>query len=339
MGDLQPIDNKRIMEPGERASAKEIHIVDFFSKGGIMKKLLRLSFLLFLLIACRTSYAQDLEVHFINVGQGDSILVKTPDNKVILIDAGIHYASQDEYNPFLYLRSQHISQLDAIFITHPHDDHYKGFKYICTKKGEDFPVKAVYFSIEPGAEYGQFQGCLEDLIRRSDDFGQVSARGPPLKFGDVAFAVLYPQEPISQSFKNKNEDSIVMKMTYKNVSFMFTGDADNVVERTLKDNLKSTVLKVGHHGSRTSTGKAFLKKVGPEYAVISCNDKDGKGRTYGHPHEPTLKSLKAQKVKLYRTDLSGTIVMKSDGDNIEVTSDKNVSQNDPSLWKPGEKTK
>lgn len=305
-----------------------------------MKRILVFLTLLFLLILFQIGHASELEVHFINVGQGDSIFIKTPNNKTILIDAGIHSAAEDDYNPFLYLKSQNIKKLDAVFITHPHDDHYKGFNYLCTKKGEkEFPIKAVYYSVEPGPEYGKFQSCLEELIKRSELSGQVSARGPPLKFGEVVFSVLHPQEPIVEPNKNKNLDSIVMKLTYKDVSFMFTGDADKEVEDAIEGDLKSTVLKVGHHGSKTSTSKVFLKKVDPEYAVISCNDKDGKGKTYRHPHKPALKALKAQKVKLYRTDLSGTIVIKTNGDSIAVIEENKVPQSFSELWSPGEKTR
>ncbi|MBA4349516.1 MAG: hypothetical protein C0415_05970 [Thermodesulfovibrio sp.] len=304
-----------------------------------MKKISVFLTLSLLLILFQVGHASELEVYFINVGQGDSILIKTPNNKTILIDAGIHSAAEDGYNPFLYLKSHNIKKLDAVFITHPHDDHYKGFNYLCTKKGEkEFPVKTVYYSVTPGPEYGKFQSCLEDIIKRSDVNGQVSARGPPLEFGDVVFTVIYPEEPISQPSKNKNLDSIVMKMTYKNVSFIFTGDADKEVEDLLQGDLQSTILKVGHHGSRTSTSKTFLKKVDPEYAVISCNNKDGKGKTYGHPHDPALKALKTQKVKLYRTDLSGTIIIKSDGNSIVIIVENEVSQNSSELWSPGEKT-
>ena len=304
-----------------------------------MKKLWLFVTLLFLLISFQTGYAADLEVHFINVGQGDSIFIKTPDDKTILIDASKHYTTQDKYNPFLYLKSLNIDHLDAIFITHPHDDHYKGLKYLCNKKGKkDFPDKAIYYSVDLGEEYGQFQNCFEEIINESEDFGQVSARGPPLKFGEVIFTVLYPEEPIAEPNSNKNLDSIIMRMTYKNVSFMFTGDTEKKIEKTLTGDLKSTVLKVAHHGAQTATDINFLKAVNPEYAVISCDDKDY-GNTYGHPHKPTLDNLKAQKVKLYRTDLHGTIVMKSDGDKISVTTEKEILQESPKLWKAGKKPK
>lgn len=126
-----------------------------------------------------------------------------------------------------------------------------------------------------------------------------------------------------------------MKMTYKNVSFMFTGDTEKKIEKTLEGNLKSNVLKVAHHGAKTASGKDFLNSVDPEYAVILCNDKDY-GNKYGHPHKQTLDSLKELKVELYRTDLSGTIIMKSDGDKIDVAVEKEVSQSSSKLWKPGE---
>jgi len=298
------------------------------------------SLVVLLLLGTQAAYAKDLKVHFINVGQGDSILIETPDDKAILIDAGIHYAPRDEYNPFRYLKDKNISQLDAIFITHPHDDHYKGFKYLCTKKGaKEFPISAVYYSVESGPEYGKFEGCLDELINRSEDYGQISTRGPPLKYGEVVFKALYPQEPITEPNKEKNEDSIVMKIIYKNVSFMITGDADTVVEESLVGDLQSTVLKVGHHGSRTATSSEFLKKVNPKYAVISSNDSDGKGKTYGHPHEPTLDVLKANSVNLYRTDLSGNIEMDTDGDKLTIKVDRPVAQDDPILWQPGQKNK
>ena len=127
-------------------------------------------------------------------------------------------------------------------------------------------------------------------------------------------------------------------MTYKNVSFMFTGDTENKIEKTLEGNVKSTVLKVAHHSSKTATSKTFLSNVTPEYAVISCNDKDY-GNNYGHPHAPTLKNLKELKIKLYRTNLSGTVVMKSDGDKIDISVEKDVPQNSSKLWKPGKKNK
>ena len=309
-------------------------------KGTLMKRTVAALSLFLLLLLPLAGLSQDLEVHFINVGQGDAILIKTPENKAILIDAGIHFAPGDVYSPFGYLKTHGVNRLDAIFITHPHDDHYKGFEYLCMKNGEkEYPVGNVYYSVENGPGYGKFQTCLNEIIARSEEHGQVSARGPPLDFGDVKFTILYPKEPITLPSKNKNLDSIVMKVTYKNVSFMFTGDSEKEVEKRLDQDLKATVLKVGHHGSSTSTGKPFLELVAPELAVISCNDQDGKGKRYGHPHAPTLNTLKDHHVILHRTDLSGNIVMQTDGDKITVSMDTDVPQDSEKLWEPGKKAK
>lgn len=211
-------------------------------------------------------------------------------------------------------------------------------QYLCAKQGDkEFPVGAIYYSVDNGPPYGRFQPCLSELIACSDQHGQVSARGPSLEYGEVKFNVLYPKEIITEPSKNKNRDSIVVSMTYKNVTFLFTGDTEKPIERGLEGELKSTVLQVAHHGASTSTDKQFLSMVAPSYAIISCYDRDSNGRTYGHPHESTLKALKAQDVKLYRTDLSGTIVMKTDGEQIEVTVDTDVPQDSPQLWEPGVK--
>lgn len=294
---------------------------------------------LFLLVFPIVVFAQELEVHFIDVGQGDAILVRTPDERAILIDAGFHSGAKDKFNPFLYLKKQNVKALEAIFITHPHDDHYAGFKYLCKKQGsKDFPIKAIYYSVPPGPEYGKFKACLEQLIARSEVHGQVSARGPPIRYGDVVFTVLSPKDPITEPNKDRNLDSIVMRMTYDKVAFMFTGDADQEIEDALEGNLKSDILKVGHHGSRTASGEEFLKKVAPEISVISSNDKDGKGKTYAHPHGEALETLKAYGGMLIRTDLSGHVVMRSDGEFVFTLVDKVVSQDSPKLWKPGKKS-
>jgi competence protein ComEC len=295
------------------------------------------------------SFASDLQVHFIDVGQGDSILIVAPNGKKILIDAGIHPGEKDKRNPFNYIRGLKQEgkindlQIDYAIITHPDRDHYVGFKYLCGKDKEkdDFHIANLYYSVYEPKKNDNFWKCLQSLKPKMQDLGQISARGPPIDIGDdIEFTVLFPFETLTKPSKVKNDDSIVSRLKYKQVSFLFTGDAPTKVEKTLLDkNIQSNVLKVGHHGSKYSSDKTFLERVKPDsgdfYAVISSNYHDGLGRRYGHPHKEALQRLKALGgVNLYRTDLLGTIVFKTDGLTINVeTQKKDIPEEE--LWKPG----
>ncbi len=294
--------------------------------------------------------ASDLQVHFINVGQGDSIFILTPDGKKILIDAGIHSGENDAKNPFLYLRGlKNKGKIDDLIIdyaviTHPHDDHYGGFKYLCDpeKDRQDFYIAGLVYSVEDPRAYGRFADCLQDLALRAQIYGQISARGPPIELGGgVELTVLYPFEMVDSPARDKNEDSIVIKVRYGKFGFLLTGDASSKVERELfSEEIESQVLKLGHHGARTSSDPDFLNRVreGSKtfYAVISADDQDGKGKTYGHPHEETLERLRALKgIRLYRTDKHGHIMFTTNGKTIQVKTEKRVYL--PwEIWEPGE---
>ena len=198
--------------------------------------------------------------------------------------------------------------------------------------------------MEDPKAYGKFSDCLHALALQAQAFGQISVRGPPLKIGgDVELIVLHPFERVEEPKGDKNDDSVVVKLRYKEVNFIFTGDASAKVEREiLKEGIGSDVLKLGHHGSRTSSDPEFLKKVseGTEnfYAVISSDDEDGKGKTYGHPHQETLERLREIKgAQLYRTDLHGDIVFTTDGSKINVKTQKRVYYPED-LWEPGRVT-
>jgi competence protein ComEC len=287
--------------------------------------------LIFLFIL--TGIPGNLQVHFIDVGQGDSIFIITPNNKTILIDAGIHSDGNDKRNPFNYIRGlkdkEKIKNLtiDVVFITHPDDDHYKGFNYLCKEQngGQDFAIENLYYSVFDSKAYGKFWPCLESLIRKSTFASQISARGPPINpESEVELKVLHPFKKVIKPNPDKNDDSIVLLLQYQKTRFLFTGDASKKVERELLDqDIRSNVLKLGHHGSRSASDEEFLKKVKPLqgvfYIVISSNDKDGKGKRFGHPHRETLETLKRLgDVNLYRTDLHGTVVFNTDGDALRV---------------------
>jgi competence protein ComEC len=305
--------------------------------------------LLLLILFSSSGLASFLQVHFIDVGQGDSIFIETPKGKKILIDAGIHSQSNDPRNPFYYLKEKFkpdkTFEIDLAIITHPHQDHYGGLKYLCERQDESQPkflIHGIYFTVDQPSSYKTFYPCLESLIKKSQAFGQIWARGPPpFKEEGLTFQILHPKDRIVTPNRNPNLDSAIILLSFKSVSFLFTGDAPKEVEKEIPDSLQTNVLKLGHHGSHTSSDLSFLKKVQPKdkifYIVISANSQDGPaGRRYGHPHQETLETLQRLKnIKLYRTDIHGTIVFLTDGKiiQVEVSNPKEVSVDE--LWRPG----
>lgn len=246
-------------------------------------------------------------VHFINVGQGDAALVLC-DDMSMLIDGGKSKASDIIYT---YLKNQGITCLDYLICSHPDDDHIGGLSApLSTIK-----VKNVY---APDVEADT--KAYRSFIQKTEEQGliiQHPSCGDILKFGSSTINFL---GPATVSENDKNNSSIVMKIKYGETTFLFTGDAEREEEQTLlnKGLLKSDVLKVGHHGSDTSTSYQFLREVMPEYAVISV----GKDNPYGHPTQAVLSRLRDAGAKVYRTDLQGDVIMKSDGRAISVTTEK-----------------
>jgi competence protein ComEC len=247
-----------------------------------------------------------LEVHFIDVGQGDSILIITP-MKNILIDGG------DRGNTALnYIRNQGIQSLDYIISTHPHADHIGGLINVI----QSIPIGEV---IDPAVVHTT--QTFEDYLTIIDQKGIIYTEGrADMKWdlgGGANMQVLHPTSPSSSDLNNA---SIVIRLTYGEVSFLFTGDAESAAEKQILSRgyeLNSTILKVGHHGSKTSTSQAFLTAVKPEAAIIMCS----KTNSYGHPHQETLNKLSAANVDIYRTDLHGNIVFVTDGKTYSVNKE------------------
>lgn len=211
-----------------------------------------------------------------------------------------------------YLKKLNIEYIDCMVCTHAHEDHVGGLSAPLSV----MPVGSVYAPVtESDSEaYQTFKRKVAE--QNSEIIHPTPAETIPLGNARVQFIA-----PITEDADNLNNTSIVLKVTHGNKSFLFTGDAEREEEQTLlgKGLLKSDVLKVGHHGSDTSTSYTFLREVMPEYAVISV----GKDNSYGHPTETVLSRLRDADVKVYRTDLQGDIIMRSDGDNITVTTAKN----------------
>lgn len=251
-----------------------------------------------------------LRVHFIDVGQGDSILIQFPSGQNMLIDAG-----EDQNTVKAYITNQGIKKLDHVIATHPHADHIGGMANVI----KSFEIGKVYMP-----KTTHTTKTYENLLLAIKDKGlkiTTSKAGLNIDVGTGVEAKLVA--PNSENYANLNDYSAVLRVKYGNTAFLFTGDAEATSEAEMINSghaLKSDVLKVGHHGSNSSTTTTFLKAVSPKYAVISA----GKGNSYGHPHQETLARLNDSGIEIYRTDESGTIIAESDG--TVITFNKGASQ-------------
>lgn len=245
-----------------------------------------------------------LIIHYIDVGQADSILIITPGKKVMLIDAGNNNDGDDVVE---YLRNQGISRIDVAVGTHPHEDHIGGLDTVI----RNFDIGKIYMPKAVNATK-----TFEDVLAAVKDKGLKinTAEGGRDIAIDSRIESLF-LAPNSGEYKDLNNYSAVVKLTFVETSFLFAGDAEDVSEEEMLQkgyDLKADVLKVGHHGSSSSTTPEFLEEVDPEYAVIMT----GKDNEYGHPHKEVMERLKNKGIKVYRTDQNGTVVVESDGRNI-----------------------
>lgn len=243
-----------------------------------------------------------LKVHFIDVGQADSILVQQGSYSM-LVDAGNNGDASTIKN---YLTKEGISELQYFVGTHVHEDHIGSADYIINS----FKVGKVYFPKNTSSTK-TFQDFVTAVKNKSLKL-TVPTIGESFKLGEATVTVLAPN---SAEYKDTNDYSIVLKVTFGSTSFLLTGDAEAVSEKEMIDkglNLEATVLKVGHHGSESSSSEAFLNKVKPKYAVISV----GAGNSYGHPSQAVMNRLKSRNIPVYRTDEQGTIVAISNGKEI-----------------------
>ncbi len=245
----------------------------------------------------------DAELHFIDVGQGDASLILT-DEVAILVDCGTREYSDKVIE---YVR-RYTDRIDMFVFSHAHDDHMGGADDIINSIDVDEVLMTQY------ASDSAFFGRALDAIEENGVTVTEAAAGNTYYVGDVTIQVLSPV----RDYEDLNNNSIIMRVLVDSVSFMFTGDAEYTSEREAVDKygdlMKSDVLKVGHHGSSTSTSEVFFDAVSPEYAVISC----GENNSYGHPHRETLKLFNERSVNCYRTDKSGSIVFRYTDGQLEI---------------------
>lgn len=245
-----------------------------------------------------------LTVHFIDVGQADCALLECG-GEYILIDGG---NVEDSSLVVSYLQKQGVEELTAVVCSHAHEDHVGGLPGVLSV----YPTEAVY---APTRTYSS--DCFDDFVYYTDQQGlsiTIPAVGDTFTFGGATAEVLGPVK----QYADTNNTSIILMVTYGETRFLFTGDMETTAETDLIEsgtNLKADVLKVGHHGSDTSTGYRFLYEVAPTYAVISV----GEGNSYGHPHEVPLSRLEDAGCVIYRTDELGTVTAFSDGSEITFT--------------------
>lgn len=245
--------------------------------------------------------SNNLTIQFIDVGQGDCILINQNED-YMLIDAGNNEDGELLVN---YFKDLGIKKFNYVIGTHAHEDHIGGLDNIIN----NFDIGKFYMP-DVITTTKTFEDVLDALLEKNKAFDTPSI-GKEFKLQDLDFKVLY----VGNDKTDLNNTSIVLKMTYKDTTYLFMGDATDKVEKILIDDgvdLKSDVLKVGHHGSQYSTTSNFLKKVSPSYAVIQV----GKDNTYDHPKQITLDKLQKLNVMTYRNDIVGTIILTSDGNNI-----------------------
>lgn len=254
-----------------------------------------------------------IQVHFLDVGQGDSILVRNGD-RYMLVDGGTIDAGP---TVSAYLKSHGIGTIDVLVSTHPHADHIGGFLTVL----KEFPVKAVYDIGIPHTTQ-TYEEYLTLIDQKNIRF-VVPQRNDTIDLGPgVTIQVISPP-PGGIGEGDLNENSMVLKITHGSVGFLLMSDAESEAEKIMLDSgydLKSQVLKVGHHGSKSSSGKAFLNAVDPQVSVIEV----GTDNSYNHPAQATLDRLEAVGSEVYRTDRDGNVVVTSDGQGIMVSAQRSA---------------
>ncbi len=252
-------------------------------------------------------YDGNMHVYYLDVGQADSIFILLPNGENMLVDAGTKESGKDIVN---VLDSLGITGIDYLIGTHPHTDHIGGMQQVV----ENFDIGEIYMP-QVSSNTSTYKNLIKSIKKNGYTITTAKAGEQILYDYNLDATIVAPN---STTYEDINNYSAVIKLTYGYTSFVFTGDAEKISEDEIRTNIKCDVLKVGHHGSSSSTSKNFLKKTSPSYAVISC----GADNDYGHPHKEVIKRLNSSGISTYRTDLNGTIEAISDGYTIKFNTER-----------------
>lgn len=288
-----------------------------------MKKLIKiligsLVILSVLFAVVNFSDSSNLQINFFDVGQGDGILIRTPSHHNIIVDGGpdnTFIAKLGQALPF------YDQEIDLMVLTHPHDDHLFGLVEVLKR----YKVKQVLATgvIHTTAAYLEWLS----IIKEKPIPFKVALAGQQFVFGETELKVIYPlQKLANQQVDNLNLTSVVIKLTYGQTDILLTGDLEKEAEAEIlasKVDLKSEILKIGHHGSNTSSGEQFIKAINPSWAVISV----GQDNKFDHPSAAVIEFLASQQIQVLRTDQLGDIRFISNGQDINTFYSKNPLNN------------
>lgn len=248
-----------------------------------------------------------LKVHYLDVGQGDSIFIELPNNETMLIDAAESYQSENIIN---YLKNLNYKKIDYVIGTHPHTDHIGGLKDIINT----FEIGKIYMPkvVSTTKTYESLLMAIKDknLKINTAKAGTSIIDTDALKINILA--------PTNSTYTELNNYSVVTKITYGSTKFLFMGDAEKLSENEIKENVTADVIKIGHHGSNTSSSIDFIKKVNAKYGIISV----GLNNKYNLPKSEIITNWENSGTKIYLTSINGTVRASSDGTNIKIESEK-----------------
>ena len=250
-------------------------------------------------------FSPTLSVHFLDVGEGDSIFIELPEHKAMLVDAGDSYLGLDITE---YIQKAGYRKIDYLVATHPHADHIGSMSYIV----RHMPVGDVYMP-RVSEDSVPFRNLLSALKEQGLTVKEGKAGVNILHSGETSVDILAPE---SIDEEELNNCSLVLKLTCGRHRVLLTGDMEAKAMEVLDADLGADVLKVAHHGSADALSESLLRRIAPRVAVISC----GAGNDYGHPHADTVRLLTRSGVKIYRTDADKTVIVTSDGKTLKVTA-------------------